>query len=348
MAVQSKKELVRGSGLLIFVAEQCNPNGDPDAEGRPRVLTDGRGMVTDVCLKRRYRSLFEDHQSPSFRDLSQLLRAPIAARRYDAGKPENITLPGLSFEDERHYVWESISRGSLHQERDESEAALNEARASFFEGDSFNRDKFLGAFHDVRLFGCTVLEEKKCGGNEEEDDSTNRKTKKAKNGNRFSEKRTGVVTMSPAVSVGMVEIRTDTITKLAPLRVANMQKAVGDIAPGGRTFVQYGVYVSKIVANPHHAAASGTTQEDLEVFLRSLKFALTNSTSATRPNGLEVSHLWWKDHTRAIGSYNHYEWWRMLTPRKIKNEDGPSSDRSDFHFPEPNGDELTRNTINFV
>lgn len=44
---------------IEFVAyldvELGNPNGDPDAGNRPRQLDDGRGIVTDVCLKRKVR-----------------------------------------------------------------------------------------------------------------------------------------------------------------------------------------------------------------------------------------------------------------------------------------------------
>lgn len=44
---------------IEFVAyldvELGNPNGDPDAGNRPRQLDDGRGIITDVCLKRKVR-----------------------------------------------------------------------------------------------------------------------------------------------------------------------------------------------------------------------------------------------------------------------------------------------------
>jgi len=44
---------------IEFVAyldvELGNPNGAPDAGNRPRQLDDGRGIVTDVCLKRKVR-----------------------------------------------------------------------------------------------------------------------------------------------------------------------------------------------------------------------------------------------------------------------------------------------------
>ncbi|RYG37005.1 type I-C CRISPR-associated protein Cas7/Csd2 [bacterium] len=42
--------------LFLFDAENCNPNGDPDAGNAPRMdPQDGRGLVSDVALKRRIR-----------------------------------------------------------------------------------------------------------------------------------------------------------------------------------------------------------------------------------------------------------------------------------------------------
>ena len=43
--------------LLIFDTQDGNPNGDPDAGNLPRVDAEtGRGLVTDVCLKRKVRN----------------------------------------------------------------------------------------------------------------------------------------------------------------------------------------------------------------------------------------------------------------------------------------------------
>lgn len=43
--------------VYYFDVERGNPNGDPDAGNMPRVDTEtGRGLVTDVCLKRKIRN----------------------------------------------------------------------------------------------------------------------------------------------------------------------------------------------------------------------------------------------------------------------------------------------------
>ena len=45
---------------IIFDVENGNPNGDPDSGNMPRVDPEtGRGIVTDVCLKRKIRNYVE-------------------------------------------------------------------------------------------------------------------------------------------------------------------------------------------------------------------------------------------------------------------------------------------------
>lgn len=45
--------------VLLFDATNCNPNGDPDTGNMPRIQPDTlRGLVTDVCLKRKIRNFW--------------------------------------------------------------------------------------------------------------------------------------------------------------------------------------------------------------------------------------------------------------------------------------------------
>lgn len=46
--------------VVLFDVENGNPNGDPDAGNMPRIDPEtGRGLVTDVCLKRKIRNYVE-------------------------------------------------------------------------------------------------------------------------------------------------------------------------------------------------------------------------------------------------------------------------------------------------
>jgi len=49
--------------LLVFDVQDGNPNGDPDAGNLPRIDAEtGRGLVTDVCLKRKVRNYVQQTQ----------------------------------------------------------------------------------------------------------------------------------------------------------------------------------------------------------------------------------------------------------------------------------------------
>lgn len=47
--------------VLLFDAQDANPNGDPDAGNTPRVdVETGQGLVTDICLKRKVRNFWQN------------------------------------------------------------------------------------------------------------------------------------------------------------------------------------------------------------------------------------------------------------------------------------------------
>lgn len=45
---------------LVFTARNANPNGDPLDGNRPRTTYEGKGEVSDVCLKRKLRNRLQD------------------------------------------------------------------------------------------------------------------------------------------------------------------------------------------------------------------------------------------------------------------------------------------------
>ena len=45
---------------VILTVDHANPNGDPLNGNRPRVNYDGKGEISDVCLKRKIRNRLQD------------------------------------------------------------------------------------------------------------------------------------------------------------------------------------------------------------------------------------------------------------------------------------------------
>lgn len=46
--------------VALISVEGANPNGDPSNDNRPRQLDDGRGEISDVCIKRKIRNRLQD------------------------------------------------------------------------------------------------------------------------------------------------------------------------------------------------------------------------------------------------------------------------------------------------
>jgi len=50
--------------LILFDVTNGNPNGDPDAGNMPRIdPTSNKGLVSDVCLKRKIRNYIESFKA---------------------------------------------------------------------------------------------------------------------------------------------------------------------------------------------------------------------------------------------------------------------------------------------
>ena len=125
-AIENRYEFV-----LLFDVENGNPNGDPDAGNLPRVDAEtGRGLVTDVCLKRKVRN---------YVDLTKA-----GAKGYNIYVREKAVLS-----EERIPAYESI--GAKKDDKDASTVAQA-------------KTWMLQNFFDVRTFGAVMsTKEYNCG-----------------------------------------------------------------------------------------------------------------------------------------------------------------------------------------
>ncbi len=132
MAIQNRYDFI-----LLFDVKDGNPNGDPDAGNLPRVDAEtGRGLVTDVCLKRKIRNyvgLKKGEQPP-----------------FEIYVKEKAV---LNKQHERAY--EGIGAGNLLREdgkKRKGGAKVEEARAWMCRN-----------FYDVRTFGAVMSTGVNCG-----------------------------------------------------------------------------------------------------------------------------------------------------------------------------------------
>jgi CRISPR-associated protein Csd2 len=302
----------RSVALVVIECEMCNPNGSPDDENSPRVLSDNRGWISDVSIKAKIRSILADHESPVFKGLQER----------------------FGFDPERFHILESFRRGSNKNGEftgKDAVAAKNDVAALAKK----DPEAFLDKFWDVRVFGTTLLIDNVGNGDGE------KKAKKAKKdesseeeeSNKFQLVRTGAVTITPAVSVRPVNITDATITKRACFRDDNLLKLQGDMAPMAKKFVEHGIYVCRICVNPQLAVATRTTEEDIEVLKYLLQYMFSLSGSAARPVGsINVTNLYWADHENILGSFNEGLWWKSLTPSAKPGVEFSHSSE-DYEFP---------------
>lgn len=284
--------LLRSCGLLLFEVNGCNPNGDPDNDGLPRKTPTNLGWVTDVAMKRKYRDVLEDHDSPIFQDIVKMCK----------------------INPERFYIEQSHMRGLKLADPVEAAKAIIQLAAT-------DHEKFLDMLWDVRAFGSALLEQ-------------NPDKKKKNEVVRFL--RTGVITMTPAFSIAPIFTVRGSITKKSPYREELLKAGNGDIAPGGRSFVEHGLYACRVTVNPHVARHTRTTVEDIEVFKKLSPFIFNPTSSASRPGGsIRIVHFWWRDHTNSLGSFNEFEFFEKLMPRKLEKPNEPSSSLADYYIPKP-------------
>lgn len=128
--------------VLLFDVKDGNPNGDPDAGNLPRVDAEtGRGLVTDVSLKRKVRNFVG--MVKSYKDGKPL-------PEYDIYIREKAI---LNDQNERAYV--GIGKADLLKGDDKKRKGGDAVREA--------RDWMCKNFYDVRTFGAVMSIGVNCG-----------------------------------------------------------------------------------------------------------------------------------------------------------------------------------------
>ncbi|ULA58349.1 MAG: Type I-C CRISPR-associated protein Cas7/Csd2 [Nitrospira sp.] len=142
MAIQNRYDF-----MLLFDVKDGNPNGDPDAGNLPRVDAEtSRGLVTDVCLKRKIRNYvaMTKDQSESAENLKS------GTQRFEVYVKEKAI---LNNQHKRAYV--AIGRKDViegEEKKRKGGEAVGEAQAWM-----------CANFFDVRTFGAVMSTGINCG-----------------------------------------------------------------------------------------------------------------------------------------------------------------------------------------
>lgn len=167
----------------------------------------------------------------------------------------------------------------------------------------FLESAFVHNYWDARVFGNTFLED----GNDKE----------------FI--KTGVVQFGMGLSLAPVNILRQTNTNKAGVQEG---KSAG-MAPLNYRIVEHGVYCMPFFVNPNYAKNTGCSAEDIELLKLLIPHAYEMNRSAIRPD-VRLRHAWYIEHKNILGSCPEYMLLEALTPKKIGDENTPSTSWKDY------------------
>ncbi len=287
---------VRSSALAIIGVQMANPNGDPDEDGRPRQMSDGCGWLTDVCVKRKVRDLLDNHDSPVFKHLIELLKLE---------------------DPEQFYVFESLNRGS-------GAASQEDANKYAFDLIKSDKDAFLQRYVDARLFGIMAMEPKNDKGKVADDDKG--RMKRTGPITMSSAVSVAPIEVVEASLTKMASLRDSVAEKestdMAPLAKKYVRNA----------YYVMRISVNPNVAE--HTQTTEKDIEVFKGLLK-FAFSASESATRPA-GGVFFKHIWWADHTNPLGSFNEQEFFEKLTPVKRQKPNESSNNFDEYEVPTPN------------
>ena len=291
-AVGERHELV-----LLFDCAKSNPNGDPDTGNMPRVQPDSlKGLVTDVCLKRKVRNFFtlfnphpgqpqpwQDSQDRSGYEIF-IREGAVLQELFDpaTGTAKAKRIEALAkeiFEKELRQdpkAWDAKKPKKGKGKKAEAEAGEPEQTEEVSPAEEAKRRAYqlavLGNFFDLRAFGGVLSTEGPLKGS-------------------FYGQIRGPLQFTFSESLDKVLPLDATITRCAVASVKEKQQQAeaesGDSRTMGRKFgIDYGLYRCHIHFSPAFAAKTRFSYYDLDNFLFALKHMFDDDHAAGRHLGL--------------------------------------------------------------
>jgi len=273
---------------FLFDVTNGNPNGDPDAGNAPRVDPETmRGIVTDVCLKRKVRDWVDMSYSDQERFEIYVQNRGIALNEFNK-RAHQAVFETVQENGQQAVVVETkdvkqtkTAKGS-EQKRDirtsESATAQQNAR----------RKWMCDHFYDIRTFGAVL--------------ST---------GDYPAGQVRGPIQLTFAQSIDRVFPQDISITRVAVTNIDQDKKTTSTM--GRKAFVPYGLYLGHGFVVPHFAQQTGFSAEDLGIFWNALQSVWDVDRSANR--GMLALHgLYIFSHENALGNAPAHRLFERITP----------------------------------
>lgn len=333
--------------VLLFDVKDGNPNGDPDAGNLPRIDAEtGRGLVTDVCIKRKIRNYVQitkelDRPNDIYvKEKAVLGRAHVEAFKAldielgdETRKPisedvmallEDFDLPdGMSIDedDEGSSLLVVAADADIKTIKDYLKDANPSKELKKFLTDSLKgvkarkptgeetvqgRDWMCQNFFDIRTFGAVMS------------------LKSAPNCGQVR----GPVQLTFARSVEPIVASEHSITRMAVATEAEATKQSGDNRTMGRKFtVPYGLYAAHGFISAHLAEQTGFNNDDMKLLLEALTNMFEHDRSAARGEMTTRGLYVFKHESKLGNAQAHRLFDRILVSRAT---DGPARSFSDY------------------
>jgi len=238
MTIQNRYDFV-----LLFDVKDGNPNGDPDAGNLPRVDAEtGRGLVTDVCLKRKVRNYVEITKDQT--KITENLEGE--KKRFEIYVKEKAI---LNKQHERAYA--AIGASELLKGEDKKRKGgdrVDDARTWMCKN-----------FYDVRTFGAVMSTGVNCGQV------------------RGPVQLTFARSVDPIVAQEHSITRMAVATEAEAEKQGGDNRTMGR-----KHTIPYGLYVSHGFISSHLAAQTGFSDDDLNLLWESLTNMFEHDRSAAR------------------------------------------------------------------
>jgi len=332
--------------VLIFDVQDGNPNGDPDAGNLPRVDPEtGRGLVTDVCLKRKIRNYIqliktnEDGKAENGYDIYIKEKAVLGDAHFKAFSDLGIPTGQISQRDIPNVLKASFEEIELPEGLSIEDTDVEDRQVLVVAADADKKaiqqwikdqkiSKELSSFikntlKDAKPKKPSAKETEKGKGKMCEDYFDIRtfgavmSLKSAPNCGQVR----GPIQMTFARSVDPIVTLEHSITRMAVATQAEAEKQSGDNRTMGRKHtVPYGVYVAHGFISPHLAAQTKFSDGDLDIFWKALTDMFEHDRSAAR--GLMATRkLIIFKHDTALGNAPAHQLFDMVKlVRKDTNE----------------------------
>ncbi len=274
---------------FLFDVTNGNPNGDPDAGNAPRVDPETmRGIVTDVCLKRKVRDwvdmgysgqerfeIYVQNRGIALNEFNKRAHKAVFETAEENGQQETAV--------ETKDVKQAKTAKGGEQKRDirtdESATTRQNAR----------RKWMCDHFYDIRTFGAVL--------------ST---------GDYPAGQVRGPIQLTFAQSIDPVFPQDISITRVAVTNIDQEKKTTSTM--GRKAFVPYGLYLGHGFVVPHFAQQTGFSAEDLDIFWTALQSVWDIDRSANR--GMLALHgLYIFSHDNALGNAPAHRLFERIAPK---------------------------------